>query len=129
MTSYRIDLPWAVPPLSANDRGAHWAKRARKIREVREATYWLAKQAKVPASQRVQVELHYQPKVRRRRDNENLAPTAKACTDGLVDAGVVPDDADEFVQRYGPVIHPVVKGEPGRLWMVVTVLDPGEVAR
>jgi crossover junction endodeoxyribonuclease RusA len=129
MTEYLIELPWDKPPLSQNDSGRHWAKKARIIREVRTTAAWLAKQARIPACSRVRVELHYQPKVRRTRDNENLAPTSKACIDGaLVDAGVVPDDCDEFVERYGPVIHPVVDGEPGRLWLVIKPLDSEGVA-
>ena len=32
----------------------------------------------------------------RRADPENAAPTIKACIDGLVDAGVLPDDSAEF---------------------------------
>lgn len=125
-TEYVLELPWPTPPLSANDSGRHWAKKARQIREVRQAGFLLARQAKIPACVRVRVCLHYRPKVRRRRDSENLAPTVKALVDGaLVDARVVADDSDEFVERYGPVIHPVVDGEPARLWLVVTDLSAG----
>ena len=34
---------------------------------------------------------------RRRRDRHNLAPTVKAMMDGLIDAGLLPDDADRYL--------------------------------
>nr|WP_303769103.1 hypothetical protein [Schaalia odontolytica] len=34
---------------------------------------------------------------RRRRDRHNLAPTIKAMLDGLIDAGLLPDDADRYL--------------------------------
>jgi crossover junction endodeoxyribonuclease RusA len=127
MTEYRIDLPWSLPPLSMNDRG-HWAPKARKVREVREAGCWLARQAKLGRSRKVRFELHYQPAVKRRADGPNLMATQKPLVDGLVDAGVIPDDTAEFLVEAMPTIHEPVKGEPGRMWLVVTVLDESEVA-
>lgn len=128
MTGHRIDLPWSRLPLSMNDRG-HWAPRARKIRQVRDTACWLTRAAHLGRCSRVRVELHYQPAVRRGRDSDNLATLFKVCVDGAcIDSGLVPDDTDRYVERVWPTIHPVVRGEPGRLWMVVTVLDPSEVA-
>ena len=53
---------------------------------------------------RVEVEFAYPD--RRRRDRSNLAPTVKALMDGLIDAGLLPDDADRFLD--GP--HTVIAG-------------------
>ena len=119
MTFHRIDLPWSTPPLSLNDRG-HWAPRARAIKDVRETGRLLAKAAQLEPCERIRVELHYQPRVRRGRDNENLVATAKPLIDGLTDAGVIPDDTDEYVERTMPTIHPT--SDTGRMWLVVTVL-------
>lgn len=101
--SYRIDLPWSAPPLTANQR-MHWALKARVTRDVRQATALLARKA--PTADRLIVTLHYRPNTKRRRDAHNLWPTLKACVDGLVDAAVVSDDDTEHVSTPEPVIHP-----------------------
>lgn len=126
MTAYRLELPWQTPPLNLNDRG-HWAPRARKVAAVRSTAAWLARQAGVGRHGRVRIELHYQPAARRRADAPNLIATQKPIVDGLVDAGVVRDDTAEFVDEVMPVIHEPVKGQPGALWLIVSVLD-AEVA-
>jgi crossover junction endodeoxyribonuclease RusA len=128
VTDYRIDLPWSRPPLSLNDKGMHWAVKARKIREVREAGALLVRAAHIGHCGRVQVRMHYQPAANRRADPANLLGTQKPLLDGLVDAGVIEDDSPKFVDELMPKIHPAVKGEPGRTWLVVTVLDESEVA-
>jgi len=124
----RIDLPWKKPPLSMNDKGMHWAVKARKIREVRDTATWLARQARIAACGRIRVQLHYRPATKRRADPANLIATQKPLLDGLVDAGVVADDNPEFVDELMPIIHPPVKGEPGSMWLVIEVLDETEVA-
>ncbi|AAN12622.1 RusA-like Holliday junction resolvase [Mycobacterium phage Che9c] len=111
---FRIDLPWSRPPLTANQR-MHWAAKARKTREVRTAAALLARDA--PRTDRLVATLHYQPRQQRRRDNHNLWPTVKALVDGLVDAGVVPDDDTEHVSTPEPVIHPAAG--TSALWLVL----------
>jgi Holliday junction resolvase RusA-like endonuclease len=53
----------------------------------------MALAAKVPHLERVSIVVEYQPPDRRRRDADNPAPSAKACIDGIVAAGVLTDDA------------------------------------
>lgn len=118
-----LELPF-TKPLSLNDRMNHWAK-AKAVKEWREAAHWLARSARIPACRVVRVELHYVPRDDRRRDPDNLVAAFKPLVDGLVDAGVVPDDTDEFVRREWPAIHP--KGKPrangNRFWLVVTRVE------
>lgn len=109
-----INLPWNSPPLTANQR-LHWAKRATITREVRQTTCLLARKA--PHGDRLVVTLHYRPAMRRVRDRHNLWPTVKACVDGLVDAGIVPDDDSEHVSAPEPVIHEPEKPRPAALWL------------
>lgn len=120
MTVYEIDLPWSSPPLSLNQR-LHWAARARKTAEVRGAAHVLAKQHRLHVGgphPHVEVTLHYRPRDNRVRDVDNPIPTLKACCDGLVDAGVVVDDAPTHMTKHMTVIHE--SGEP-RLWLVVAI--------
>jgi len=119
-----IELPWSMPPLSMNDRG-HWAPRSSRIRSVRETGCWLTRNAKLGSHQRVRIELHYQPKVRRGRDSDNLAATYKPLVDGCTDAGLVPDDTDVHVERGWPTIHDPIPGEAGRMWLEITILEAG----
>jgi len=90
--------------------------RAKLVAEVRLTAGWVVKAAQIPACARVTVGLEYVPTVRRRRDGgENYADTMKAVIDGVVDAGVVPDDTPEYVVRLMPVVAPVDRDNPGVL--------------
>lgn len=105
-------------PLSLNHRQHHMV-RARLVREVRDAVCLLARSQRIPSCRKVRVTLIYQPRDARRRDSLNLVPTLKACEDGLVDAGVVPDDTPFFLESCMPLIDAPVKGQPGRLELLV----------
>lgn len=111
MTTWTIRLPYATPPLLMNDRH-HWRKKAQITSEVRATTAVLVRALRVPACQRIHVTLHYVPRDGRRRDPEGLIATQKPCIDGLVDAGVVPDDSPEFVTWSAPVIDAADSQEP-----------------
>lgn len=85
--------------LTANDK-MHWAARARITKQLRRRGYLLGREGEGVARlglthARVEVEFAYPD--RRRRDRSNLAPTVKALMDGLIDAGLLPDDADRFL--------------------------------
>ena len=54
--------------------------------------------------QACQVTLHYRPRDNRRRDADNLVPTLKALCDGLVDAGLVPDDTPNYMHKHKPEV-------------------------
>lgn len=112
-TEHTLWLPWARPPLTANQRH-HWATRARLTADVRRATHLLALAAKLPkGATHVTVALHYVPRDRRRRDPSNLMPTQKAALDGLVDAGLVPDDTPDYVTETIPTVDPPERTAPG----------------
>ena len=123
-TVFELQLPWTSPPISLNHR-RHWRATANLTRAVRDATHVLAREARIGRHERVRVTLHYRPRDKRIRDEENNVPTLKACCDGLVDAGIVPDDSPQFMEKDMPVIHPAAS--PARLWLVVTPL-PAEVS-
>jgi len=113
-----VRLPWDKPPASANDRD-HWRVKARKVRAIRDtaAALVLLTHPDV-ASCRIAVGLTYVPRDKRRRDPDNLVvPLFKALVDGIVDAGIVPDDTPEYVIRSMPQILPP-DGDP-RLYLTI----------
>ena len=79
--------------LTANQRG-HWRRRAERTATLR----WAARHAAVTTGAqpmnraRCTVLIHWPD--RRRRDAHNITPTIKAAIDGVVDAGLLPDDDD-----------------------------------
>lgn len=92
--------------LSANDK-IHWAARSRLTKQLRQWGYLLGREGEGVARlglRHARVEMEFAYPDRRRRDRSNLAPTVKALMDGLIDAGLLPDDADRFLD--GP--HTVI---------------------
>lgn len=84
--------------LSLNSR-MHWAEKGRVTRDLRKAAWALAKAARIPPLERARVVVEYQPpQVTRRRDLDNVPPASgKPAIDGVVDAGVLPDDAPPYL--------------------------------
>lgn len=91
--------------LLANDR-PHWSRRARLTRIWRTTTALHAHRVLGPGrAARAQppsfVRVTFPVTVNRRRDSDGPAPTVKACVDGLVDAGLWPDDTPDYVETLG----------------------------
>ena len=107
-----IRLPYVKPPLSLNDR-EHWAPRAKRVKEVRTASALLARQAGIPRLESARVRLVWLVSDRRKRDRENIVATLKPAIDGLVDAGVIEDDAWWIVKESSCAIELVDRGCEG----------------
>lgn len=85
--------------ITANDK-MHWAARSRLTKQLRQWGYLLGRGGEGVARfglQHARVEVEFAYPDRRRRDRSNLAPTVKALMDGLIDAGLLPDDSDRFL--------------------------------
>ena len=117
--SKEIVLPWTKPLLNLNSR-QHWAAKARDTDAVRSVTALLCRD--VAKADKVRVLLTYTPRDKRRRDADNLVGMLKACCDGIVDAGVVPDDTPEFMVKEMPVINPP-GGKRARMTLLVEAID------
>lgn len=111
---YRLEvLAGGLVWLSENQR-LFWAVRSQRTRGWRLAAAWAAKQEQLPRLEyaRIVCELRFTDS--RRRDPGNWAPTAKACVDGLVDAGVFADDNHRHVlgpdMRLGPKVPAAFRG-------------------
>lgn len=77
--------------LTANGR-LHWAQRARRTRALRVRAAIAARAARIPPMVRARITVHVHGRTRARTDPANAYPTIKAVVDGLVDAGILPDD-------------------------------------
>lgn len=93
-----IQLRAPTTPLTANKRYGHWAQRARLVKAWRRAAKLAAEEAGVPRfTHRAHCTVLVAFKDRRIRDVHNWMPTFKACIDGFVDAGVLPDDGPRYL--------------------------------
>ena len=92
---YQQVLEVVVPEnewISANSR-FNWRERARRVKALRARAFWLARAKRlIPADGRALVVAGVQASVARRSDPANASATTKPLLDGLVDAGVFPDD-------------------------------------
>lgn len=117
MSTWTMPLSYDRPPLTLNQRG-HWRVHdpARKALRAEAATR--ARALGIPACGHITTRLHYRAPDRRRRDEDNLIATAKPLWDGLVDAGIVPDDTSEYMTKLMPIIHPP-DGTGPALWLAI----------
>ncbi len=93
-TLFYGERPWTTNA----ERSWHYHKRAKAVRETREAFMLLAHQMKVPKLAAIKVAAT--PLAKDRRGIQDVAacyPAVKAAIDGLVDAGVVIDDDPRYV--------------------------------
>jgi len=117
--SWLIRFDWERPPLTANQR-LHWSKKAQLTKRIRKVAALEAANANIPALGQCRVQLVWMVLDSRRRDVDNVVPTLKAMCDGLVDAGIVPDDTPDYMQKLMPVIHRVDREfGPAQLQLVI----------
>jgi crossover junction endodeoxyribonuclease RusA len=103
--TWALTFDYPSPPITANQRH-HWRKKAALTCLVRAASSLLAKSAGIPAMARCEVSLIWFVSTKHRRDADNVVPTLKAMCDGLVDAGIVPDDTPlEMVKHMPEVVY------------------------
>jgi Holliday junction resolvase RusA-like endonuclease len=95
-------------PLSLNEeRNLRWRARCARLDPWRDLTILMARQARLaravaatPATITVVIPVPDD----RRRDPANYYPVVKACIDGLVKAGVWPDDDPRYVRVNEPIL-------------------------
>ncbi len=90
----------------------HWSQRAKITKQWREAFWLLAKEAKVPRLQWIEIEVEQICRDRRMPDAVSGCLGAyKAGQDGIVDAGVIPNDTGEYVKKVTFLAPRTVKGQ------------------
>lgn len=115
---YIVALPAGMKLLNANDR-THWRTRARVTDALRQAAKLTARNARVPAMRQATIKAVLHPHDKRHRDAHNWAPSFKAAIDGIVDAGVLPDDDERFLLSVQMVL-----GSPVRHGQVALHITP-----
>ncbi|MEU0656057.1 hypothetical protein ABZ485_27965 [Streptomyces albogriseolus] len=119
--SWRISLPVKTKLINAN-QNLHFRRKAELVKVIRNAAWTMARHSNIPALQRAHIYFVIHPDTSiKRRDPGNWAPSAKAAVDGLVDAGVLPDDDSTRLIGPDPRIGHPVKGTQLVLW--ITDLD------
>lgn len=94
-----MDLTFEIPRatvLNSNDR-SHWGAKAAKTKKLRAMAKAVALNHSTIVDPPVIITITVQYARAGRHDAHNLQPTAKALIDGLVDAGLICDDSDEYV--------------------------------
>jgi hypothetical protein len=82
------------------ERSVHWSARSSVVKAWREAYAWLALSSKIPTNGSIgacHIDAVPLTAGRRRQDVGACLPVVKAAIDGLVDAGVWPDDTPAHV--------------------------------
>lgn len=96
---YRYEArPWTLNAERSGDRHSHWSTTRRMTAEWRKAFGQLALTQKRIRLEVVEVEALIVMKGRL-ADAGNHLPAVKAALDGIVDAGIIPDDSPEHVRR------------------------------
>lgn len=93
---YILSHPKKPITTNAERAGNRW-KRAESTREWRDAFRLLA--AEIPPMRWMNVTVQPFQKRGRLQDTAACNPSAKAAIDGIVDAGVIPDDSGEYVRQ------------------------------
>lgn len=104
-TTHIIPTSWTKPPLSLNQRLNRWERRE-KVSGVRDFAHY-ASPAKLRGANldHITVCLVWWVNDRRVRDTDNPVATLKALCDGLVDAGIVPDDRPSHMTKLAVAIR------------------------
>lgn len=114
------DLTYADRIVPANRfRNMHHFQKAAVTGPWRKAFCSLAQESAIPALERIGVRVQVSLSKRRQMDVDAATVCAKAAIDGLVDAGVLPDDKPPFVQ-WITFVAPVIGCENDLLTLSIT---------
>ena len=101
MITFTLDIPTKLVH-TLNARG-HWTKHRAKIKALRELGGIKWREQQHPMMDRASVSIWIQYPDKRRRDVHNDMATAKPLIDGMVSAGMLPDDDHRHLD--GPHLH------------------------
>jgi hypothetical protein len=116
--------PKDVPPWSTNDAGQmHYMERNRRIQAWRKAACDAAREANIPggrplAPSFVRCTIPFWTRAAQRDPSNYVGTCHKGIVDGLVDAGLWPDDGPEWVVSIEPILEIMPKNDR---WVTVTI--------
>ena len=112
MTEAVITIPYLLPrDLSPNAR-VHWARKASATRQLKQDAFFLAKEARLPRFTTAIIHFTFVVPDSRARDPDNYLIMMKPAVDGLVAAGIFPNDSYKSL-KYAPVVfRPTRKQKP-----------------
>lgn len=122
MTSPRTWVACILAPttyMTMNDR-EHWRPHAAKVKLWRKAAHRVARAEWLAQLPPCHVGIVLEVPDRRRRDPHNYYPTIKALVDGLVDAGLWPDDTPDYVTTHEPMFRVTKRGQPQYVHITLT---------
>lgn len=112
--------------MSANRRYSYWAQRSRRTKSIRIKTKLTAlsmlRAGTLTPVNRARIEAQVCMPSNVRSDPGNAAPTVKAMIDGLVDAGVLPDD--DKTHLIGPDYRPGPPTKQRGLYRIHLQIEP-----
>lgn len=111
-------IPEWTETLDSMNARPHWAVRAKSTERNRQWAMNAATAALIPPLEHAIVEMVWTVPTRLRRDAENPMYDFKAMCDGLVDAGILPDDVPKYMTKLMPRVE-YVKGEK-RVELIIT---------
>ena len=120
-TQWVLDFDYPRNPIPLNGSHGKWQTHWRKTQNVRTVAARFAQLAGIPALGRCRAQLTWYVLTKTHRDVENLAYTLKSMCDGLVTAGVVPDDTPDLMDKPMPRIIRVDRMKHGSAWMELVV--------
>ena len=120
--TWTLTIPGELWTVNA-ERNRHWAWRSTRAKQWRSDTCWLAKAAHVPALTRARIDVQVEQAKGRLADVEAHSPAVKAAIDGIIDAGVLPDDSGEYLASV--VFHAPTRSPDkiGRLILTISEAD------
>jgi crossover junction endodeoxyribonuclease RusA len=122
-----VVVPMAPPKeLAINRRNAsHWRTTGQATKELREAAYW-ATGGWIGCTWKCMVDVHEHivwPKGQRRFDPDGLATLCKPALDGIVDAGLIPNDSAVYIRNL-TTSQSVADDGQGRIEVTLTEVQP-----
>lgn len=91
-------IPGRLPDLNEiiDAARSHWSKSAEQKKTYTDMVYWCVKKAHLPKMQRVKVRITWFES-NAQRDPDNIHAGVKFIMDGLVLAGIIPNDTQRYV--------------------------------
>lgn len=118
------DLEYGSRPWTTNkDRTMHHHERAKLVKTWRETYKGLAEKAGIPPLKVFAIEAYPKLKDRRLQDTAACNPAVKAAIDGIIDAGVAPDDSNEWLKWIKFYPCEVTPGQNSLLIRVIGIPD------